>query len=174
MSEFIVMNEFDNWLVPRVEEELKKNEYTSTKVEKPWGFEYLIDKSQAMKFMEENFHLENLLPNILANPKGPKFLLIRNRHRLSWHYHLQRDTYLQCWVGGMNWMVATSMTDNENLPYRAGLDSTVYIPRGMRHRIEAGGDDLWISEISYIDAAESENRTEDHYRLSDDYHRCEN
>ena len=143
---------------------------TSYDFQRPWGGFFVIDESQALKFIDTYFNDEFELDN--ANNKGKlssKILLVEPGKRLSWQYHHRRAEMWQVVDGPVG--VVRSMTDEpgEIQEYKTG--DLITLQQGERHRLV--GLDHWgvIAEIWQHVDAENPSDEDDIVRIADDFGR---
>lgn len=138
--------------------------------EKPWGGYFVIDESQAGKFIEAFF--SSLSPEDFAGfaKLSPKFLMVAPGKRLSWQYHHRRAEVWRLIDGVAG--VVKSKTDEETPVHELELGELVTLPCGERHRL-VGLEGGWgvLAEIwQHVDKNNPSNE-EDIVRVQDDFGR---
>lgn len=132
--------------------------------EKPWGVEFRIEPDQGRLFYERCFDGCLVPPGFADRPAGPNLMLIREAHRLSWHYHLRKDAFLRILHGSVG--ASLSPDDRERAPDVLLPGDAVRIPPLTRHRLMSLSGWSVIAEIARVD------EPEDTVRLRDDYGRA--
>lgn len=133
---------------------------------RPWGGFFVIDESQAEKFINTFFTGRNIDNK---NRISPKILLVAPHQKLSWQYHFRRS---ELWkVVDSRVGVIKSDTDNETPLIEYGSGETISILQGERHRLIGLSDwgivaEIWIHTDPYKPSNE-----EDIVRLQDDFGR---
>lgn len=136
---------------------------------RPWGGFFVLDESQASKFIEIYF------PHLSINDFGveqklsPKILVVAPNKRLSWQYHFRRAEIWKV-IGGVAGVV-TSDTDEENEVQILSLGTIINLKQGERHRLI--GLDNWgvIAEIWQHTDPENPSNEDDIVRVQDDFGR---
>ena len=80
-------------------------------MDRPWGGFFVIDESQASKFIEEFFKDITEDSNTNIGKLSPKILIVEGTKRLSWQYHHRRSEIWKV-IGGAAG-VKRSDTDHE-------------------------------------------------------------
>lgn len=136
---------------------------------RPWGGFFVIDESQALRFIETYFPGVPLTDFEGFEKLSPKFLLVGPGHRLSWQYHHRRSEIWRLIEGVAG--VATSPSDEQGAVKPLALGEIVRLECGERHRLV--GLDGWgaLAEIwQHTDAAHPSDEA-DIVRVQDDYGR---
>jgi mannose-6-phosphate isomerase-like protein (cupin superfamily) len=136
---------------------------------RPWGGFFVIDETQANRFIETYFPTEKPA-NFAAFAKlSPKILMVAPGKRLSWQYHFRRAEIWQVVEGTVG--VVTSPTDEEGelKTYRPG--DLIRLAKGERHRLVGLDDWGVIAEIWQHTDPENPSDEDDIVRLKDDYRR---
>ena len=136
---------------------------------RPWGGFFVLDESQAPKFIETYF------PHLSVNDFGvgrklsPKILVVAPHKRLSWQYHFRRAEIWKV-VGGVAGVVISD-TDEENELQILPLNSIINLKQGERHRLV--GLDGWgiIAEIWQHTNTNNPSNEDDIVRVQDDFGR---
>lgn len=136
---------------------------------RPWGGFFVLDESQAPKFIETYFpHLSGSDFGV-GRKLSPKILVVAPQKRLSWQYHFRRAEIWKV-VGGTAGVV-TSETDEENELQTLPLGTIINLKQGERHRLI--GLNGWgiIAEIwQHTDPANPSDE-DDIVRVQDDFGR---
>jgi len=136
---------------------------------RPWGGFYVIDESEAQKFIHNFF---NDVQNLKQKPLGkisPKILIVESGKRLSWQYHHRRA---EVWkVIGGRVAVMTSENDDQTDIQRKGVGDVIILEQGARHRLI--GLDTWgiVAEIWQHTDINNPSNEEDIIRVEDDFGR---
>lgn len=137
-------------------------------MERPWGGFYVIEESDAEKFIDHFF--PSLEKNKIINGKvSPKILLVAPHKKLSWQYHFRRS---EIWtlIEGVA-AIVTSDTDKENKTIKLVKGATITLRQGERHRL-VGLDEWGIVAEIWLHTDESHPSDEDDIvRLQDDFGR---
>lgn len=145
---------------------LKINKQDNTR---PWGGFFVIEESEAEKFIQEYFpHLTKAELNI-SGKLSPKILVVAPNKRLSWQYHHRRAEIWKL-IGGVAGVV-TSDTDEEKETRNLQLGDIIQLKQGERHRLL--GTEGWgiIAEIWRHTDAVHPSDEEDIVRVQDDFGR---
>lgn len=137
--------------------------------ERPWGGFFVLDESQAPKFVETYF------PSLsMANFEGfdklsPKILVVAPHKRLSWQYHFRRAEIWRT-IGGTAGLYISDTDEQKefkNLP----VGEMISLKQGERHRLV--GLENWgiVAEIWQHTDAEQPSDEDDIVRLQDDFGR---
>lgn len=137
--------------------------------ERPWGGFFVIDESQAQKFIDTYFDGVEMSDANISGKLSPKILMVEPKKRLSWQYHHRRAEMWQVLEGPVG--VIRSIT-NEQKPvqeYKAG--DLITLKQGERHRLV--GLDNWgvIAEIWQHVYGDHPSDEKDIVRLDDDFGR---
>ncbi len=137
--------------------------------ERPWGGFFVIDETQATRFIETYF--PGLSPADFAGFEklSPKILLVAPDKRLSWQYHHRRSEIWRLVEGTAG--VVTSPTDEEGALQRLAPGDLVRLEKGERHRLV--GLDGWgvLAEIWQHTDPTNPSDEEDIVRVQDDFGR---
>jgi len=136
---------------------------------RPWGGFFVLDESQAEKFISEYFpHLkkEDLL---IGDKLSPKILVVAPGKRLSWQYHHRRAEIWKL-IGGEA-AVITSETDEEKNRKDLKPGDIIQLKQGERHRLI--GTNQWgiVAEIWQHTNAQQPSDEDDIVRVQDDFGR---
>jgi mannose-6-phosphate isomerase len=136
---------------------------------RPWGGFFVLDESDADKFIAAFFpHLTNAALNI-SGKLSPKILVVAPDKRLSWQYHHRRAEIWKLIAGEAAVMV--SDTDEETEVIHLSKGDIIELKKGERHRLI--GADNWgiIAEIWRHTDTENPSDEEDIVRVQDDFGR---
>lgn len=149
--------------------EVKKYRIQATDFQRPWGGFFVIDETQANKFLTEYFPELEATAQEGAGKISPKILVVAPQKRLSWQYHFRRKEQWQVLEGPV--AVAISPTDDQPEPKVFYPGDVIVLGQGERHRLI--GLDNWgvVAEIwQHTDPAHPSDE-EDIVRLQDDFKR---
>ncbi len=137
--------------------------------ERPWGGFFVIDETQASRFIEAFF--PTLSPADFAGfgKLSPKILLVKPGQRLSWQYHHRRSEIWRVLQGPVG--VVQSPDDAERPMQEIAEGDIIKLEKGERHRLV--GLDGWgiLAEIwQHTDPLNPSNE-DDIVRVKDDYGR---
>ncbi len=136
---------------------------------RPWGGFFVIDESQAPKFIATFFPHLSLEDFVGFSKLSPKILLVAPDTRLSWQYHHRRAEIWKV-VGGKA-AIVTSDTDEETPVRELPLGTVVSLKQGERHRLV--GADEWgvVAEIWQHTDPNNPSDEDDIVRVQDDFGR---
>lgn len=136
---------------------------------RPWGGFYVIDESQADKFLELFFKGVPGAKGTGSGKLSPKILMVEPGKKLSWQYHHRRAEIWRVIAGEVD--VVKSENDCQNEPQTNKKDEIIVLSKGERHRLI--GTDTWgiIAEIWQHTDADYPSDEEDIVRLADDFGR---
>lgn len=136
---------------------------------RPWGGFFVLDESQASKFIETYFPHLSIDDFGVGRKLSPKILVVGPEKRLSWQYHFRRAEIWKV-VGGIAGVV-TSDTDEENELQTLALGAIINLKQGERHRLI--GLNQWgiIAEIWQHTDPENPSDEDDIVRVQDDFGR---
>jgi mannose-6-phosphate isomerase len=155
----------------KVEEYLRQQHLKIDKQDdtRPWGGFFVLDESQAEKFIALYFSHITKDELIISGKLSPKILVVGPEKRLSWQYHHRRA---ETWklIGGTAGVV-TSNTDTEKDTIHLAIGDIVQLKQGERHRLI--GLNGWgiVAEIWQHTDAENPSNEDDIVRLQDDFGR---
>jgi len=155
----------------KVAEYLKEKKLAVDKMDssRPWGGFFVLDESEAEKFIASYFpHLTKKELSI-SGKLSPKILVVGPNKRLSWQYHFRRAEIWKL-IGGTAGVV-TSDTDHEKETTHLKIGDIIQLKQGERHRLI--GLDGWgiVAEIWQHTDAENPSNEDDIVRLQDDFGR---
>ena len=136
---------------------------------RPWGGFFVIDESEAEKFISQFFpHLQKEDLDI-SGKLSPKILLVAPQKRLSGQYHHRRAEIWKLIAGEAG--VITSDDDQERTKRNLQQDDIVELKQGERHRLVGAGNWGIIAEIWRHTDKDNPSDEEDIVRLQDDFGR---
>lgn len=136
---------------------------------RPWGGFFVLDESQASKFIQQFFPDFSLKDFEGFNKLSPKILVVAPGKRLSWQYHHRRSEIWKL-IGGVAGVII-SETDEETELLKLQIDDIVQLKCGERHRLigtEAYGI---VAEIWQHEDPSHPSDEEDIVRVQDDFGR---
>ncbi len=136
---------------------------------RPWGGFFVLDESDADKFIETFFpHLTNAALNI-SGKLSPKILVVAPDKRLSWQYHHRRAEIWKLIAGEAAVMVSDTDEESETIHLTKG--DIIELKQGERHRLI--GTDNWgiIAEIWRHTDSTNPSDENDIVRVQDDFGR---
>ena len=137
-------------------------------IDRPWGGFFVIDESQAQKFVECFFPGESL-ESLEGKKISPKILIVAPEKRLSWQYHFRRSELWRVTKGTVG--VVLSEDDEETDLIMLAKGDTMKIKQGQRHRLVGLEDYGIVAEIWKHNDPENPSNEEDIVRLQDDFGR---
>ncbi len=160
-----------NSIFKKTAEKLESQNFTVAKKDdqRPWGGFFVIDESQAPRFIETYF--PTLSPEDFKGFEklSPKILLVAPGKRLSWQYHHRRSEVWRLVEGVAG--VVTSPTDEQGEVKKLAPGDLVRLEQGERHRLV--GLDGWgvLAEIWQHTDAKNPSDEDDIVRVQDDFGR---
>ncbi|MEO6719950.1 MAG: hypothetical protein ABIN67_06265 [Ferruginibacter sp.] len=136
---------------------------------RPWGGFFVLDESQAEKFISLYFSHLTKEDLSISGKLSPKILIVAPNQRLSWQYHFRRAEIWKL-IGGTG-AVVTSDTDEEKETTLLNIGDIILLKQGERHRLI--GLDGWgiVAEIWRHTNETEPSDEEDIVRLQDDFGR---
>lgn len=136
---------------------------------RPWGGFYVIDESQAFKFIQLFFEDVPEAQEQSTGKISPKILIVEGNKRLSWQYHHRRAEVWKVIGGEVG--VVTSDNDEEHDLQLKKKDSIIILKQGERHRLV--GTHGWgiIAEIWQHTDKDNPSDEDDIVRVQDDFGR---
>lgn len=136
---------------------------------RPWGGFFVIDESQAHRFIETYFPGVPLSDFEGFEKLSPKFLIVAPSKRLSWQYHHRRSEIWRLIHGVAG--VITSPTNEETEVRKLEMGEIVRLECGERHRLV--GLDGWgvLAEIWQHTDPTHPSDEDDIVRVQDDFGR---
>jgi len=155
----------------KVEEYLHQQQLNVDKQDdtRPWGGFFVLDESQAEKFIALYFPHISKDELTISGKLSPKILVVGPEKRLSWQYHRRRAEIWKL-IGGTAGVV-TSDNDIEKDTTLLTLGDIVQLKQGERHRLI--GLNGWgiVAEIWQHTEAANPSNEDDIVRLQDDFGR---
>jgi mannose-6-phosphate isomerase-like protein (cupin superfamily) len=136
---------------------------------RPWGGFFVLDESQADKFIEEYFPTYKKEELMLGNKLSPKILCVAPRQRLSWQYHHRRAEIWRVVEGEVG--VVMSDTDKQTEVSHFEPGDIIVLSKGQRHRLVGLSGWGIIAEIWQHTDPTNPSDEEDIVRLQDDFGR---
>ena len=166
-----MMQQTKDQIFDRIESELKEEGFQIIKSDftRPWGGFFVMDETQADKFIENYFPTYKKEQLILGNKLSPKILIVAPGQRLSWQYHFRRAEIWRVVEGEVG--VVISDTDEETDPGQYEPGDQIILTKGQRHRLVGLEDWGVIAEIWQHTEPENPSDEDDIVRLQDDYGR---
>ena len=136
---------------------------------RPWGGFFVIDESEAEKFISMYFPHLTKQDLTISGKLSPKILVVAPEKRLSWQFHHRRAEIWKL-IGGTA-AVITSDTDVEKETKYLKIDDVIQLKQGERHRLI--GLNGWgiVAEIWRHTKAEHPSDEDDIVRVQDDFGR---
>jgi mannose-6-phosphate isomerase len=154
-----------------VEQSLEKQGFVVEKqdLSRPWGGFFVLDESQAPKFIETYFPHLSMTDFGRFNKLSPKILVVAPHKRLSWQYHFRRAEIWRT-IGGTAGLYISDTDEQKefkNLP----IGEVINLTKGQRHRLV--GLENWgvVAEIWEHTDPEHPSDEDDIVRLQDDFGR---
>ena len=147
----------------------KKLAIASLDDKRPWGGFFVIEESDANKFITAFFSHLTKEELTIAGKLSPKILVVAPHKRLSWQYHHRRAEIWKL-IGGEA-AVMVSNTDKENEIINLIKEDIIELKQGERHRLI--GTEGWgiIAEIWRHTDANNPSDEDDIVRVQDDFGR---
>lgn len=135
---------------------------------RPWGGFFVIDETQAARFIETFFPGEDAA-ELTARKISPKILVVAPGKRLSWQYHRRRAELWRVIEGPVKVMRNLEDAETEPLDHEEG--EVVRLAQGERHRLIGADTYGIVAEIWRHTDAERPSDEDDIVRLQDDFGR---
>jgi mannose-6-phosphate isomerase len=147
----------------------KKLAIASLDDKRPWGGFFVIEESDANKFITAFFSHLTKEQLTITGKLSPKILVVAPHKRLSWQYHHRRAEIWKL-IGGKA-AVMMSDTDEENVIILLAEGNIIELKQGERHRLI--GTEGWgiIAEIWRHTDANNPSDEDDIVRVQDDFGR---
>ena len=141
----------------------------TTDTSRPWGGFFVLDESDAEKFIKLYFSHLNKEDLTISGKLSPKILVVAPNKKLSWQYHYRRAEIWKL-IGGKA-AVATSDDDTEKETTHLNIGDIIQLKQGERHRLI--GVDEWgiVAEIWQHTDKENPSDEDDIVRVQDDFGR---
>ena len=148
------------------QQKLKVEKQDSTR---PWGGFFVLDESEAEKFIALYFSHLTKEELTITGKLSPKILVVAPEKRLSWQYHHRRAEIWKL-IGGTAGVI-TSDTDEEKDITHLNIGDIIQLKQGERHRLI--GLDGWgiVAEIWRHTDQEKPSDEDDIVRVQDDFGR---
>ncbi|MBS1951073.1 MAG: Mannose-1-phosphate guanylyltransferase/mannose-6-phosphate isomerase [Cytophagales bacterium] len=137
---------------------------------RPWGGFFVLDETQAEKFIQLYFSHLKKEDLTISGKLSPKILIVAPGQRLSWQYHHRRAEIWKLIAGVAG--VVTSTTDRQGELKKLALNEVIHLKQGERHRL-VGLPEGWgmIAEIWQHTDASHPSDENDIVRVQDDFGR---
>ena len=141
----------------------------TTDMTRPWGGFFVIDESEAEKFIKLYFSHLTKEELTISGKLSPKILVVAPHKKLSWQYHHRRAEIWKL-IGGKA-AVVTSDDDTEKDTTYLQIGDIIQLKQGERHRLI--GLDEWgiVAEIWRHTDAQNPSDEDDIIRVQDDFGR---
>lgn len=143
--------------------------FERTDFERPWGGFFVIEESQAEKFIRTFYPEEDIATLTRGGRISPKILVIAPGKRLSWQYHHRRSEVWKLIAGTAG--VIRSNTDEQGQVYHLEQNEKVLLAQGERHRLVGLKEFGVIAEIWQHTDPDNLSDEDDIVRLQDDFGR---
>lgn len=137
--------------------------------QRPWGGFFVIDESDADKFINEFFPQLTKEDLAISGKLSPKILMVEPNRKLSWQFHHRRAEIWKL-IGGTAGVVRSDDdTEKELIVLHPG--DIIELQKGERHRLV--GLETWgiVAEIWRHTDAENPSDEDDIVRIQDDFGR---
>jgi mannose-6-phosphate isomerase len=137
---------------------------------RPWGGFFVIDETQAERFIRLYFPHLKVSDLTITGKLSPKILVVAPAQRLSWQYHHRRAEIWKL-ISGVAGIV-TSETDAEGSLKKLEMGEIIQLKQGQRHRL-VGLSEGWgvIAEIWRHTDVNNPSDENDIVRVQDDFGR---
>lgn len=136
---------------------------------RPWGGFFVIEESQAPKFIETFFPSLSVKDFEGFDKLSPKILMVAPDKRLSWQYHHRRSEIWRLIDGVAG--VIKSPTDEQTAIHELKMGELVRLECGERHRLVGLKDWGVLAEIWQHEDASHPSDEDDIVRVQDDFGR---
>ncbi len=136
---------------------------------RPWGGFFVLDETQAEKFIQLYFSQLSLQEVSITNKLSPKILIVAPHKRLSWQYHFRRAELWRVVKGPV--AVAKNDSDEEKDIHVYKDGELITLKQGERHRLIGLNDYGIVAEIWQHTDAGNPSDEDDIVRLQDDFGR---
>ena len=144
-------------------------EFERTDFNRPWGGFFVIEESQALKFLDAYYPGEDHHELTKGGRVSPKILVVAPKKRLSWQYHHRRSEVWKVVEGPVG--VARSDSDEQGKVDLHAVGEKIILEKGERHRL-IGLDSVGvIAEIWQHSEQGHPSDENDIVRLQDDFGR---
>ncbi len=141
----------------------------SRDITRPWGGYFVIDDSSLTEFKNLFFADAAIDTTNSDYALSPKVLLVEPGKRLSWQYHNRRSELWTILEGEVD--VVISETDQPQPPKTLRKGDTIYLEKGIRHRLAGLDDWCIVAEIWQHTHPNHPSDEEDIIRVADDFGR---
>ncbi|MEP6512332.1 MAG: hypothetical protein ABJA79_00590 [Parafilimonas sp.] len=138
-------------------------------ISRPWGGFFVLDETQAEKFIQLYFPQLSLQEVSITNKLSPKILIVAPHKRLSWQYHFRRAELWRVVKGPV--AVAKNDTDEQKDMHVYKDGEFITLKQGERHRLIGLNDYGIVAEIWQHTDADNPSDEDDIVRLQDDFGR---
>lgn len=137
---------------------------------RPWGGFFVLDESQAEKFIQLYFPHVKKEDLTISGKLSPKILIVAPGQRLSWQYHHRRAEIWKLATGVAG--VVISHTDEQGPLKKLAVGEIIQLNQGQRHRL-VGLPEGWgmIAEIWRHTDKNHPSDEDDIVRVQDDFGR---
>jgi len=135
----------------------------------PWGGFFVLDESQADRFIETYFPTYKKEDLMLGNKLSPKILVVEPGKRLSWQYHHRRAEIWRVVEGEVGVVMSDTDEEKEINLFEAG--DIIVLSNGQRHRLVGLKEWGVIAEIWQHTDTVNPSDEDDIVRLQDDFGR---
>lgn len=137
---------------------------------RPWGGFFVLDESQAEKFIQLYFPHVKKEDLTISGKLSPKILIVAPGQRLSWQYHHRRAEIWKLTAGVAG--VVISHTDEQGPLKKLAVGEIIQLNQGQRHRL-VGLPEGWgmIAEIWRHTDKNHPSDEDDIVRVQDDFGR---
>jgi mannose-6-phosphate isomerase len=155
----------------QIKDSLKQEGFTIASYDdnRPWGGFFVIDESQAQKFVDTYFNGLDVASLKISGKLSPKILLVAPHQRLSWQYHHRRAEIWRLIDGSAS--VIRSEDDIQGVLEVLKKGDTITLQQGERHRLVGLEDWGVVAEIWQHTDAENPSDENDIVRVQDDFGR---
>lgn len=136
---------------------------------RPWGGFFVLDESQAEKFITLYFPQLSKEKLTISGKLSPKILLVAPEKRLSWQYHNRRAEIWKL-IGGTAGVVRSD-TDTEKEISHLVVGEIVQLRQGERHRLIGLKNWGIVAEIWQHTYEANPSDEDDIVRVQDDFGR---
>jgi mannose-6-phosphate isomerase-like protein (cupin superfamily) len=136
---------------------------------RPWGGFFVIDETDAEKFVQLYFPHLTIEDLKIAGILSPKILVVAPEKRLSWQYHHRRAEIWKL-IGGIAGVV-TSNTDEQKEVQQLNIGDIIQLKQGERHRLIGLSGWGIVAVIWRHTDPSNPSDEEDIVRLEDDFGR---
>ncbi|HHB78868.1 MAG TPA: phosphoheptose isomerase [Saprospiraceae bacterium] len=143
--------------------------FERTDFNRPWGGFFVIDESQAEKFINIYFPADNVVELTKGGKVSPKILVVAPKKRLSWQYHHRRSEVWRVVEGKVG--VMKSDDDQQKGVTIHGRKDKIILKNEERHRLIGLDAFGVVAEIWQHTDPDNPSVEDDIVRLQDDFGR---